>query len=93
MATIELSNGVVLSEETIIEACKAQGIKINYQFQAGDVVDTPHGGKRIIITGTDDKLYAVNEYGRVLNLIKSQEDCERYEYKKIGKLNNFLAQK
>ena len=99
MSMIKLSNGVELSEDTVVAALKKAGIETNppkpkHIFEAGDVayykgIPRPFNWRLIIIV--NDKLKSVDRTGYVYNFSEdSQEHFERYGYEFIGKLEDLL---
>ena len=61
-----------------------------YQFKAGDVVECGYGKRLIIIV--DGRITAV-EFGpkyEILEVIKSQADCERFGFEKIGVIADYI---
>ena len=93
---IRLSNGVELSEDTVISALKKAGISVEpkHVFKAGDVAKTNWSGdtERIIINTHGGNLIAVDTHGNQRGSDKDGDgrfrDC-RYEY--VGRLSDMLS--
>lgn len=93
---IKLSNGVEISEDTVVAALKAAGINIEpvkpeHIFEVGDVANTPDGGWRFIVL-IDSKLIAVNQNGIVQGSGSNggQNHFEAFNYKFVGKQSDLL---
>lgn len=77
---IRFSNGVELSEKSVIEGLKKAGIEVKSQFKAGDIADY-YGELRIIVRETDGTLRSFSERGIPCNA--GQEEFKRCGYKKV----------
>lgn len=92
MSLIKLSNGIEISEDTIMSALKKVGIGTNlpeptkYIFRAGDIAKNKHGKWRLIVS-VGGILLSVDEDGREL-LTSGQEKFEHYGYQFIGRLKD-----
>lgn len=95
---IKLSNGVELSENTIVAALEKAGINVEpvkpkHIFKPGDVAKRDNLWRLIIsFKGT---LYAVDKYGTVqgvnnLDSEQGQAHFEKYDYKYIGRQSDLL---
>lgn len=79
---IKLSNGIEISEETVINALEKVGIKTAeppYIFKAGDVAKNSNGYWRFIIT-YHGVLYSVNTFGGVCGNSQQYFEENGYEY-------------
>jgi hypothetical protein len=92
----ELSNGVEISEDTVINALKKAGISVEppkpyYVFKAGDVAyygsDRVSSNWRFIVKIKDD-LYGINQCGVSCSI--GQSDFEECNYRYAGRLANLL---
>ena len=92
MSLIKLSNGVEISEDTIVAALEKAGIETKppepkHIFEAGDVAITEYAEWRFIVR-VDGKTYSVNKNG--LRCSTGQKDFDYYGYKFVGRLKNLL---
>lgn len=92
---IELSNGVEISEDTVVSALKKAGISVEpkHVFRAGDVVKTNWelDSKRIIIHVYGGNLIAVDIHGSQHGSDADSDGKFRgchYEY--VGKLSDMI---
>jgi len=91
MSLIKLSNGVEISEETVVAALEKAGIetkpKPKHIFKAGDVARNEYGELRIIIkrSGEICSFGLVGEYQNT-----GQDGFERLNYEYIGRLKDLL---
>ena len=87
---IKLSNGVEISEDTVVSALKKAGITVEpkHIFKAGDVAYVGHTKSpydwRLIFRCDDRKLYSVNQAGNKQG-DGSQEYFERNHYNYVGR--------
>jgi hypothetical protein len=96
---ITLSNGVELSEETVVAALKSQGIDVEpkpkkHQFRVGDVAY--HSGVKCpinwrLIVNLNGKLTSVGSRGYNSGS-RGQKDFERHNYKFVGRQENLLKE-
>ena len=84
---IRLSNGVEISEDTVVAALKKAGISVEpkHVFKAGDVAEPSWGGRRIIVR-INNTLHAVN-----LNGLRCSSLVQKSGYKYIGKLSDMMG--
>lgn len=90
---IKLSNGVEISEDTVVSALKKAGINVEpkHIFETGDVaycegkIDSDNW--RLIVE-IHRILYSVDNAGNYI--IQGQAAFETYNYKYIGKLKDLL---
>ncbi len=95
MSLIKLSNGVEISEETVVAALEKAGIeahlpepkKPKHIFEAGDVAKNEYGEIRIIIK-KNWKVYSFGLAGEYQNT--NQCGFERLGYQYIGRLEDLL---
>jgi len=93
MSLIRLSNGVEISENTIVAALEKAGIETKppepkHIFEAGDVAKS-NGEWRIIVR--DDASGNLKSFSRAgYCLSTGQARFENYDYKFVGKLENLL---
>lgn len=88
---IKLSNGVEVSEDTVVSALKKAGISVEpkHVFEAGDVaISDTYDEVRIIVKGGDGTLNAVNINGYWMS--RGQSSFESFNYRYIGKLIDLL---
>ena len=92
---IKLSNGVELSESTVISALKKAGINVEpkHIFRAGDVVNCGcyHKSKRIIIRQSDGKLIAIDEDGTQRDGNDGVNNFSNCNYTYIGRLSDMMS--
>ena len=91
---IRLSNGNDVSQETVDAAMEEYTLRHpeKYIFQAGDVVEKPDCGKRLIID-VDGKLrsvYANDGFVISIENVDGQKDFEICKYRKIGVLSEYI---
>lgn len=91
---IRLSNGVEISEATVVSALKKAGINIEpkHIFKAGDIAKTPHGDWRFIVR-IGANLHAINRNGCELGAYapeEGQEHFEKFNYKYAGRQSDLL---
>lgn len=92
---IKLSNGVEISEDTVVSALKKAGISVEpkpkkHVFEAGDVVEPPWKEKRIIIkVGGDLRAFGLDGRQRASQYsgIKNFDGCN---YKYVCKLSDIV---
>jgi len=84
----KLSNGVMISEDTIVAALEKAGIetKPKHVFKAGDVAMS-YGNWRFIVH-VEGKLHSVNKRGVKCSI--GQDEFEYYNYQYVGKLEDLL---
>lgn len=91
MSMIRLSNGVEISEDTVVSALKKSGISVKpkpkHIFEAGDVAKHPYLGLRIILN-IGEKLKSFDQDGCYLSTGQEEFDNESYKY--VGKLRDLL---
>lgn len=93
---IKLSNGVEISEETVVNALKKAGISVEpkHVFNAGDVAkvfgNTSPGSWRLIAS-IDGKLYSINQLGYKQG-DGTQQYFEHNGYKFVGRQQDILKQ-
>lgn len=82
---ITLSNGVEISEDTVVSALKKAGINVEpkHIFKTGDVAESEYGGWRLIVK-IDSELVSIDESGYEQS--KNQAQFEDNGYKYVGKL-------
>ena len=96
MKMIKLSNGVEISEDTVISALKKAGINVEpkHVWEAGDVAyiygDKSPSCWRLIVL-INGKLYSINQLGYKQGN-GTQEYFGRSGYKFVGKQKNILKQ-
>lgn len=91
MKEIEI-DGRMFSEDTIKEALKNHvdfTVKeVPHQFKAGEVVETPEGGRRIIVK--ERKTGRLAAYFRDGYWASDEQDFQKWNYKKIGRISDFI---
>ena len=94
---IKLSNGVEISEDTVVSALKKAGISVEpkpkHIFQAGDVAYL--GGYKELgclrfIVKLNGKLHSLYRNGYCASGDVNQDYFERYNYRYAGRLEDFL---
>lgn len=86
---IRLSNGVEISEDTVISALKKAGISVEpkpkkHIFKAGDVVEPSWGGRRVIVD-VYGVLHAVDKNGS-----RSSSTVQSCNYQYVGRLSDMI---
>jgi len=92
---IKLSNGVELSEDTVVSALKKSGIKVEPEhiFRHGEIVENRYGDKRILVR-VNGKLQSIDKNGYCMGDEQNgidQKHCQDYGYKCIGKLKDMIG--
>lgn len=90
---IKLSNGVEISENTVVSALKKAGISVEpkpkkHIFSAGDMAKNDMGLWRLIVR-ISGKNYSVDRYGTYQG--QGQGHFEALDYKYVGKLSNTVS--